>query len=228
MSAIEASTRMVSASRVKVTSSPEPDATRSPSVSSAVRPWAWISTSMPLRSSQRCRSASSAFASSTMLGTFEPKAAASLRIGSASSDAEQAERRRTSASEDDQHREPARHAAALEEGHERVEQQRDQRRDDEQERDRARRAQQRPGAEDREREDDELDPARDDDRRHGRRRVGRSPARWAPAASGGAGGSPGRGSGGGSATPPAPGRSCSSCIASSMRRAAKVDYRGPP
>ena len=40
----------------------------------------------------------------------------------------------------------------------------------------------------------------------------------ASGASGGAGGSPGRGSSGGSATPPGPGRSCSSCIASSMRR----------
>ena len=59
---------VVTASRVNETSSPEPSVTPSPSVSSAVLPCSATSTSMPLSSSQSWRSASSALASSTMPG----------------------------------------------------------------------------------------------------------------------------------------------------------------
>ena len=71
------------ASRVNVTSSPEPAVTLSPSVSSAVSPWRWISTSIPRSSSQDCRSASSALASSISAGTLSEKRAAWSAIGSA-------------------------------------------------------------------------------------------------------------------------------------------------
>ena len=70
MSAIEPSIRVVTASRVNDTSSPEPSVTRAPSVSSAVFPWSATSTSMPLSSSQSWRSKSSALASSTIPGTL--------------------------------------------------------------------------------------------------------------------------------------------------------------
>ena len=69
ISAIDPSITVVTASRVKETSSPDPSVTRSPSVPSAVLPWSATSTSIPLSSSHACRSDSSAFASSTMPGT---------------------------------------------------------------------------------------------------------------------------------------------------------------
>ena len=65
----------------------------------------------------------------------------------------------------------AREARAPQQRHERVQQQRDQPGDDEQQQHRAGRARQRPGAEQRERQHDELDPARHDHRLDPRGRV---------------------------------------------------------
>ena len=84
ISAIEPSISVVSASRVNETSSPDPSVTRAPSVSSAVSPCFATSTSMPLSSSHSCRSASAAFASSTIPGTVSENFEAWSPIGSAS------------------------------------------------------------------------------------------------------------------------------------------------
>ncbi len=75
---------VVTASRVNETSSPEPSVTFAPSVSTAVLPCSATSTSMPLSSSQSCRSSSSAFASSTIPGTLFENRDTWSPIGSAS------------------------------------------------------------------------------------------------------------------------------------------------
>ena len=136
ISAIEPSMSVVTASRVNETSSPEPSVTRSPSVSSAVLPCSATSTSMPLSSSQSCRSDSSAFASSTMPGTLSEKRETWSPIGSASSATMPAS---TTISARNTHRTatPRGKRARCSIDHERVEQQRDERRDDEDQRDRA-------------------------------------------------------------------------------------------
>ena len=158
ISAIAPSITICSASRVNETSSPEPSATRAPSVSSAVWPWAATSTSMPLSSSQRCSSPSSRFASSTTPGTASVNAAAWSPIGSASTATRRADDH-DQREEDGQHGQAAREPRPLlEQRDERVQQQRQQRGDDEDERDRAGRPQQRVAAEDRQRQRDRLDP----------------------------------------------------------------------
>ena len=138
ISAIEPSMIVVTASRVNETSSPEPSVTRAPSVSSAVLPCSATSTSIPLSSSQSCRSESSALASSTMPGTLSENRddLVADRVGEDGHDAGDAPRsapRKTHSTAT-----PRGNARALQHHHERVEQQRDERGDDEDQRDRAR------------------------------------------------------------------------------------------
>ena len=114
---------------------------------------------MPLRSSQSWKSASVAFASSTIPGTLRWNAPTWSETGLASSTPMPASRH-TIVQHHRRDGEPAREVGAPQQRHERVQQQRHQPGDDEQQQHRARRAQDRDEAEDRERQQDELHPAR--------------------------------------------------------------------
>ena len=142
---------------------------RSPSESTAVWPGLETWRSMPLSSSQPWRSASESLAPSTIAaprrGTPRPGWRPGWRAARRCRRPPAAARGRRS------HRRAAREARAPQQRHERVEQQRDQPGDDEQQQHRAGGARDRPRAEQRERQHDELDPARHHHRRDAGRRL---------------------------------------------------------
>ena len=134
---------------------------------------------------------------STKCGTSLEKWLTWVLIGSESSDADAADERR-SAEVDEQDRQPAREPPRSSTLHERVEDQRDHAGDDQDQQHRAGGARQRPEPEQRERQQHELDPARDDHRRDRRgascrsasrlaRDLGRSASGGSPAAGGSSG-----------------------------------------
>ena len=171
ISAIDVSARRSSASRVNATSSPEPSAMRSPSESTAVWPGVETWTSTPLRSSQSWRSASDSLAlvDDVRHLVAERRHLIGDRVGEQYADAGHGQQQDQV---DGGHGRPAREVRPPQQCHERVEQERDQPGDDEHQQHRPGGARERPGAEQRERQHDELDPARDHHRRDVRGRLG--------------------------------------------------------